>query len=302
MSTDAGEGEENKACCASCGIAEGDDVKLKRCNGCYLVRYCGIECQKEHRPKHKEECKKRASELRDEILFKQPECSDIGDCPICCFPLPIDEKISLQRCCSKRICCGCLYAHMKREVEEELENKCPFCRSPQSYGLAESQTLKRVEANDPVALCDMGKEHAKEGDFQSALEYFTKAVKFGDKAEAHFLLSQMYHYGDGVEKDKKKELYHLEEAAIGGYPEARHNLGAFEGRNKKYERATKHWIIAASMGYDESLEYLKKNYATGFVTKEEFASALRAHQAAVDATKSPQREEARMFMHSLKKK
>ena len=94
----------------------------------------------------------------------------------------------------------------------------------------------------------------------------------------------------------------MEEAAIGGYAEARHNLGAFEGRNKKYERATKHWIIAASMGHDESLEYLKKNYANGFVTKEEFASALRAHQAAVDATKSPMREEARMFMSHMKMK
>ena len=288
--------------CASCGIAEGDDVKLKKCNGCHLVRYCGIECQKKHRKEHKKECKKRAVELRDEILFKQPESSHHGDCPICCLPIPIVGKTHLSSCCSKRICLGCLHANMTREIEGNLDPKCPFCRSPQSKSLAESQTLKRVEANDPVALCGVGKQHAKGGDFQSALEYFTKAVEFGDKAEAHFLLSQMYHYGDGVAKDKKKELYHLEEAAIGGYAEARHNLGAFEGRNRRYDRATKHWIIAANMGHDESLEYLKKNYAKGFVTKEEFASALRAHQAAVDATKSPQREEARMFMLNMKKK
>jgi hypothetical protein len=33
-------------------------------------------------------------------------------------------------------------------------------------------------------------------------------------------------------------------------------------------------------------------YVKGDVDKEDFAAALRAHQAAVDATKSPQREVA----------
>jgi len=35
----------------------------------------------------------------------------------------------------------------------------------------------------------------------------------------------MYYEGQGVEKDKKKDVYHLEQAAIGGHPNARHNLG-----------------------------------------------------------------------------
>ncbi len=37
---------------------------------------------------------------------------------------------------------------------------------------------------------------------------------------------------------------------------------------------------------------LKQCYTDGHVSKEDFAAALRAHQAAVDATKSPQREAA----------
>eukprot|EP00984_Skeletonema_dohrnii_P035791 scaffold35973_cov122-Skeletonema_dohrnii-CCMP3373.AAC.2 len=32
---------------------------------------------------HKKECKKRAAEFRDELLFKQPESCHEGDCPIC---------------------------------------------------------------------------------------------------------------------------------------------------------------------------------------------------------------------------
>ena len=41
---------------------------------------------------------------------------------------------------------------------------------------------------------------------------------------------------------------------------------------------------------------LKKLYREGLVSKEDLESALRAHQAATNATKSPQREEADMIM------
>ena len=54
----------------------------------------------------------------------------------------------------------------------------------------------------------------------------------------------------------------------------------------------KHYIIAANLGYDNSLKRLRECYKYGDVQKEDFAAALRAHQAAVDATKSPQRETA----------
>lgn len=60
-------------CCASCGIAEIDDVKLMDCDDCDLVRYCSDECQRDQKSEHEEECKKRAAELRDELSFKQPE-------------------------------------------------------------------------------------------------------------------------------------------------------------------------------------------------------------------------------------
>eukprot|EP00986_Skeletonema_menzelii_P005248 scaffold1873_cov183-Skeletonema_menzelii.AAC.1 len=115
--------------CTSCGVAGGDDIKLKKCTACHLVKYCSVKCQRDHRPQHKRECKKRAAELRDELLFKQPESSCFGDCPICCLPLPIDpKKTILNTCCSKRICGGCDYANQMRELEGKLQQKCPFCR------------------------------------------------------------------------------------------------------------------------------------------------------------------------------
>jgi len=106
-------------CCASCGTAGVDDIKLKDCSACKLVKYCGVKSQKDHRPQHKKECKKRAAELRDEMLFKQPESSYLGDCPICCLPLPLDPtKSILMACCCKLICDGCHVANQMREMKE----------------------------------------------------------------------------------------------------------------------------------------------------------------------------------------
>ena len=50
----------------------------------------------------------------------------------------------------------------------------------------------------------------------------------------------------------------------------------------------KHWIIANKLGHDGPMETVKESFQKGLVSKEDFAATLRGHQAAVDATKSPQ--------------
>ena len=42
---------------------------------------------------------------------------------------------------------------------------------------------KRVEANDPAAICKIGSECQKKGDFASAFNYWAEAAELGD-AEA----------------------------------------------------------------------------------------------------------------------
>ena len=289
--------------CASCGTAGGDGIKLKKCTACHLVKYCSVKCQKDHRSKHKKECKKRAAELRDELLFKQPESSHLGDCPICCLPLPVDPKKSeLMPCCCKRICDGCDLANTTREAEGRHEHRCPFCRkvAPETVEEYSKLFMKRTEANDPVAICYVGKVKYHEGDYKSAFEYFTRSAALGD-AEAHFQLWKYYYEGKGVEKDEKKQLYHLKEAAIGGHPDARHNLGCHEGRNGRMDRAVKHFVIAAKLGFDDSLDTLKEAYKAGHASKEDFATALSGYQAANEATKSPQREEAYEFLAAFER-
>ena len=179
----------NTMICVSCGSAGGDDIKLKQC-ACHLVKYCSVKCQKDHRPQHKKECKKRVAELKDEMLFKQPESSNTGDCPICYLPVSLDPKKSvLYSCCCKFICMGCDYANKKREIEGRLQQKCAFCRKavPSTDEEENEQWMQRLEANDPMAMCYMGSKKSIEGDHESAFEYFTKAAAMGD-AEAHYHL------------------------------------------------------------------------------------------------------------------
>ena len=102
--------------CAGCGIVGGDEIKLKKC-ACKLVKYCGVKCQKAHRKLHKRACKKRAAELRDELLFKQPESSHLADCPICSLPAFVTDAVMPIKC-----------EHMKRGLNiraHSVANLCP---------------------------------------------------------------------------------------------------------------------------------------------------------------------------------
>ena len=279
------------AVCASCGIAEIDEIKLKKCAACKSVQYCSDECEADHRQHHEGACEKRAAELRDEILFKQPESCYLGDCPICFLPLPhAPKKTLLWTCCSKKICKGCLYAHYLRNG---LKLTCPFCRHPvpKSEAEVDFNLMLRIDKNDPVAMRQMGAKRYKEGDYSIAFEYFTKSAKFGD-VSSHYKLAGMYYKGGGVEKDEKKEIHHWEEAAISGHPGARHNLGVIEMKNGRPERAVKHFIIAANLGNDRSMKALWECYAEGYISKDDLTVTLRTHRAAINETKSSQREAA----------
>mmetsp|Transcript_26559 Transcript_26559/g.38891 ORF Transcript_26559/g.38891 Transcript_26559/m.38891 type:complete len:306 (-) Transcript_26559:68-985(-) len=281
-------------CCDSCGIAEVDDIELKNCDDCDLVRYCSDKCQQEHRPYHKTMCKERAAKLRDEKLFRQPESTHFGDCPICFLPLSLQPfTSSVMGCCSKIICQACVYADRKREIEARLVPACPFCRHPVPKSDEEFDKInfKRIAANDPVALREVGQNRRKEGDHEVAYEYYTKAAELGD-AEAHYCLAASYEEGKCVEKDEEKVIYHLEEAAIAGHPDARFMLVSHELGSGRVGRAVKHLIIAANLGHEKSMQGLKECYKDRLISKEDFAAALRANYAAVHATKSPQREAA----------
>jgi tetratricopeptide (TPR) repeat protein len=302
--------KEEEACCANCGIAEIEDInKLEEdlfaeLDKIIMMRSNAAEVDKKTEETETEvhnvcancgrdeefSCKMRAAILHDNKLFTQPDESHLGECPICFLPMQLDPSKSLfYSCCSKVICNGCDYAN-------DMSNggdRCPFCREPTPDAEEfDKNQMERVKAGDPAALRQMGtKRYDEEGDYDGAVEYFTKAAELGD-AHAHYLLGRSYREGEGVEKDEEKEVYHLEKAAIGGHPKARHNLGCIEENRGRVKRAMKHYIIAAKLGQEDSMKYLWECYKDGDITKENLEVTLRIHKAAIDEMKSPERERA----------
>jgi tetratricopeptide (TPR) repeat protein len=286
--------EADESVCANCGIAGVDNIKLEECDKCDLVKYCSAKCRVIHREQHQEGCKKRADELHEKRLFTQPDGTHEGECPICFLPLPLGtEKSTFMSCCGQTICMGCFHANILSNVHDRLKaSMCAFCRtSALDVEECDKRAQERIEANDPPSLCFMGAEGYRAGDFDKALKYLIKAAELG-YADAHLKLCKMYMYGEGIEKDEEKAIYHCEKAAIGGHPIARHTLALCEDYNGNMEKAVKHFIIAANLGYDESMKALLPFYKKGYITKEDYGATLRTHQDAIDATKSSQREVA----------
>jgi tetratricopeptide (TPR) repeat protein len=294
---------EADVCCANCGAAEVDDIKkLEECTDCDLVKYCSENCRENHRPEHVGECANRKALLHDRKLFTQPDETHLGECPLCFLPLPLDpENYAFHTCCSEIICKGCLYANYKSNLHDEMKAmRCPFCREPGTGDDKEGNKMltKRVEANDPAALSHKGWKCYDKGDYDASFEYYIKAAELGD-LNAHYHLGLMYMNGEGVEKDEEKAVYHYEKAAIGGHPFARYNLACIENDNDHIERSVKHLIIAANLGDEDSMKELWGMFKQGHINKEDLDATLRTHQAAIDETKSEQRDAAAIIFKTI---
>ena len=290
--------------CANCGTGEEDENKLKACTACKLVRYCSRDCQKAHWPRHKKACKKRAAELRDQELLKDHPESE--ECPICMIALPVDpDQVMFKACCGKTICCGCIHAQTKEDINNGKEFKylavCPFCRAPQPETDEELVALleKGMEKNfddayDILALSYMNGDMGLPKDLTRARELFMKAVELGNTS-ACAQLGEIYRVGNGVKTDLKKAKYYFELGAIGGGINARQLLGCMEWDAGNHVRACKHFLIGAKTGVAGFLENIKLGFTMGYVTKDEYAEALRTCQEQQEKTKSAMRDEALIY-------
>ena len=295
--------------CANCGKEGANNV----CNKCNQVKYCNAVCKKVHKKKHKKQCDEHqrlaaekhneelriAAELHDEKLFKEPP-SQYGDCPICFVRLPtFDNGRSYKSCCGKVICSGCVYAPVYDNQGNEVDNdKCPFCRTPtpKTNGEGLERNKKRMEANDPIAIYNIGNyymkgKHGYEQDYSKAIELWQRAGKLG-YPKAYNNIGCSYECGRGVEVEKKKAIHYFELAAIGGEVIARYNLGLVEQERGNIDRALKHYTIAVRDGESDSLEVIKRLYSNGHASKEDYTIALQCYQAYLGEIKSDQRGKA----------
>ena len=152
---------------------------------------------------------------------------------------------------------------------------------------------KREEIGDAIAICNLGGLYLNGFlglplDRNKGTELFLRAGELGNAA-GYYNLGNTYHYGRGVGRDMEKAKYYYELGAMGGDVHARLNLGWLEYEAGNMSRAMKHWMIAAGAGLDEALKNIKKGYSNGYVTKDEFERALRAHQESNNEMKSDQR-------------
>ena len=267
-----------------------------------MVKYCNAACKKKHRSKHKKACEKRAAELHDEELFKEPPPRE--DCPICLLPLPIDTgQAAFHSCCGKLICCGCIYAMGEEARGRGKINLCAFCRVPNPN--SDEEIVKRihklVEADNADAFYNLGGfyEHGSLGmqqDYDKANELFLKAGELGC-VDAYCNLGYSYDSGMGVEVDKKKAKHYWELAAMNGDLNARYNLGCLEGQAGNIDRAYKHCLLSARAGHKKSLDKVKEGFMGGIITKDEYANTLRAYQKSHDEMKSDDRDKAAAKLH-----
>ena len=152
---------------------------------------------------HKKECKKRAAELHDEELFKQPPPAE-EDCPICFTRIPtLDTGSKYKTCCGKTICSGCIHSPLYDDQGNEVDNeKCPFCRTPTptKEEMIEME-MKRVEMNDAHAIGKQGYYYA-EGisgfpqDMNKAVGLWQRSGELG-LSKAYGSIGDAYHSGRG---------------------------------------------------------------------------------------------------------
>ena len=243
---------------------------------------------------HKKACKKRAAELHDEKLFKEPPPRE--ECLICFLPLPLDtDQIDFKSCCGKPICGGCTYAMIETAKTNKQKRLCAFCRTPPPADEEEivKRIMKLMEKSNAHAIFELAGYYER-GTYG---ELWMKAGELG-RDDAYINLGNSYHSGSGVEIDMKKAKYYYELAAMNGAVYARHNIGALEGQAGNIHRATKHFILAARAGSKPSLDDVKRGYKHGVVTKDEYASALRSYQKSQDEMKSEARDKAEQLLHT----
>jgi len=238
-------------------------------------------------------------------LFKDPPPKN--DCPLCMLPMPFAADVcgvstSYQGCCGKVLCCGCGFASALEINKGNMKEWCSFCRVPIQCSEKEfiKRFKKRMKLNDADAFYHLGLEYRNGNkglpqDYEKAIELYSKAAELGS-LRADYNLAVLYMKGQVTEQDMDKAIHHYEQAAIGGHEVARYILGMLEEEDGNLDRAMKHFVIAAKSGEERSLKKVGEGYKDGHVTKDEYASTLRAYQHSCDEMKSEDRSKYEEFL------
>jgi hypothetical protein len=163
---------------------------------------------------------------------------------------------------------------------------------------------KWVEDNDADATYQLRSFYfnGEEGlgitkDLGKAVKLFHRAAELGsaDHVEANYHLGVVYYNGISVSKDETKAKPYFEKAAMAGCIRSRFFLSCVEFDAGSFDRATKHWLIAASCGEIGAVDCIKRAMNIGEATKDHYAQALRGYLLWRDEVKSDHRIRAAAY-------
>ena len=245
----------------------------------------------------------------DDLFNNDPPPKE--DCPICMQPIPHSSGLcgvhtSYMPCCGKVLCFGCTIAEEEEINKGNLKKWCAFCRLPLPETNKEKlrRYHKRMELNDANAFFVLGcaYQDGLDGnlglskDMKKASELLIQAADLGS-CRAHYHIGQAC-LNFAIEKDDNETqdesdidmaLHYMKLAAIGGHEKASYYLGLNEALDGNSRIAMKHYIIGARGGFEECLKKVGEGYKAGHVTKDEYATTLRAYQSIKNEMKSKQR-------------
>jgi len=249
--------------------------------------------------------KKVDDDMEGELVCEPPPKEE---CPICMQPMPYYNSAecgigkTYMPCCGKYVCGGCAFASVDEMKKGNMKRWCVLCRVPLHNTDEEyiAKCRKRIELNDAEAFHVLGALYLS-GDrglpknSKKALELWIRASELGS-VEADYLLACSYLAGTGIEKDIQKAWHYCELAANGGHEMARYNLGIEMKDSSSMNVAMAHLMIAARCGLEEALKEVGEGYKEGYITKDKYASTLRAYQDSREAMKSEPRARCIKFL------
>jgi TPR repeat protein len=122
--------------------------------------------------------------------------------------------------------------------------------------------IKNAEKGDSVSQYHIGNHYCTKGDFNKAIEWYSKSSE-GGNIKAMYMLAYCYANGYGIKKDKRKSFELYLKSAEGGYKNALWILGDeyYHGYNilKDKIKAFGFYLKAAEKGHYLS-QYLVANY------------------------------------------
>jgi len=187
------------------------------------------------------------------------------------------------------------------DMKKMLDQPCPFCRTSIALKIEDQyeELRKRVDSGDIKAMYHLavkltGPMGSIPADNKRARELLLRSAELG-YPPANLSVGQFYSEGKYpavFPKDLKKAWRYFEAGALGGDPIARASLGEMEIDRFNYRVGSRHYMIAASCGFQLALDNVLNGYKLGYVSKDEYTSTLRAYKDASDAMKSEHRTKA----------